>query len=111
MSMKQADLLVAGGGLVGLTLGLALARGGLDVTVVDSLAPATQLEPRFDGRASALAYASVRMLSALGVWEQLAPHAQAIEEILVTDGKPGSPASPLSLHFDAAEVGAPSLGH
>ena len=109
--MKQADVLIAGGGLVGLTLGLALARGGMDVTVVDSLAPATQLEPRFDGRVSALAYASVRMLSALGVWEQLAPHAEAIREILVTDGKPGSSPSPFSLHFDAAEVNASALGH
>jgi 2-octaprenyl-6-methoxyphenol hydroxylase len=109
--MKQADVLVAGGGLVGLTLGLALARGGLAATVVDSLAPATQLEPRFDGRVSALAYASVRMLSALGVWEALAPHAQPIREILVTDGKPGMPASPFSLHFDVAELAAPSLGH
>jgi len=109
--MKQADVLIAGGGLVGLTLGLALARGGMDVTVVDSLAPATQLEPRFDGRVSALDYASVRMLSALGVWQQLAPYAEAIREILVTDGKPGMPASPFSLHFDAAEVNALALGH
>jgi len=69
------------------------------------------LDPNFDGRVSALAYASVRMLSALGVWENLAPHAQPIREILVTDGKAGQPASPFSLHFDAQEVGADSLGH
>src|ERR1051325_6568283 len=108
--MKQADVLIAGGGMVGLTLGLALARGGMEVTVVDSLTPATQCEPRFDGRVSALAYASVRMLSALGVWEQLAPHAQPIREILVTDGKPGMPASPFSLHFDAAELDSAEIG-
>jgi 2-octaprenyl-6-methoxyphenol hydroxylase len=111
MLMKQADVIVGGGGLVGLTLGLALAQGGLKVVVVDALPPAATLEPRSDGRVSALAYASVRMLSALGVWPHLEAEAQPIHQILVTDGKPGQAASPFSLHFDAEEVGAPALGH
>src|ERR1700735_4330969 len=51
------------------------------------------------------------MLTALGVWEGLAPHAQPIHEILVTDGAAGRPASPFSLHFDAGEIGATALGH
>ena len=109
--MKQVDVLVCGGGLVGMTLGLALAQGGLKTVVVDALAVPTTLAPAFDGRVSALAYASVRMLTALGAWAHLQAHAQPIHEILVTDGKPGAPASPFSLHFDAAEVGAPALGH
>jgi len=79
--------------------------------IADAAPPAKVLEPNFDGRVSALAYASVRMLCALGVWEGLAPHAQPIREILVTDGQVGKPASPFSLHFDAEEVGAESLGH
>ncbi len=109
--MQQADVVISGGGMVGLTLGLALAQGGLR-TVIADLAPAsTILDPKFDGRVSALAYASVRMLTALGVWEALAPDAQPIREILVTDGQAGKAASPFSLHFDAAEVGAEALGH
>ncbi|MES2473961.1 MAG: FAD-dependent monooxygenase [Pseudomonadota bacterium] len=109
--MKQADVVISGGGMVGLTLGLALAQGGFR-TVIADLAPAsTTLDPKFDGRVSALAYASVRMLTALGVWEALDPDAQPIREILVTDGQAGKAASPFSLHFDAAEVGAESLGH
>ena len=107
--MKQADIVVCGGGMVGLTLGLAAAQGGLRVAVVDALAPEKVLDAKFDGRVSALAYASVRMLTALHVWPHL--QAQPIAEILVTDGKPGQPASPFSLHFDSAELGAPSLGH
>ncbi|OJT96100.1 MAG: 2-octaprenyl-6-methoxyphenyl hydroxylase [Alphaproteobacteria bacterium 65-7] len=109
--MTRVDVVISGGGMVGLPLGLALAQGGLTVLVVDAAPPATVLEPQFDGRVSALAYASVRMLTALGVWDDLAPHAQPIREILVTDGQPGKPASPFSLHFDAQEVGADSLGH
>jgi len=109
--MRRADVLISGGGMVGLPLGLALAQGGLKTVIADAAPPAKVLEPNFDGRVSALAYASVRMLCALGVWEGLAPHAQPIREILVTDGQVGKPASPFSLHFDAEEVGAESLGH
>jgi 2-octaprenyl-6-methoxyphenol hydroxylase len=109
--MTRNDAIICGGGMVGLTLGLALARGGLHAVVIDSLAPAGTVAPEFDGRVSALAYANVRMLQVLGVWSHLAPHAQPIREILVSDGKLGRPASPFSLHFDAQEVGADSLGH
>lgn len=109
--MIRVDVLIAGGGMVGLPLGIALARGGLKVAVADPAPAARQLEPRFDGRVSALAYASVRMLSALGVWEHLQAHAQPIREILVTDGAVGRAPSPFSLHFDGQEVGAGALGH
>lgn len=109
--MKQADVVVCGGGMVGLTLGLALAQGGLKTVVADAARPSATLDPKFDGRVSALAYASVRMLAALGVWPELGKDAQPIREILVTDGKPGEAASPFSLHFDSGEVGADSLGH
>jgi 2-octaprenyl-6-methoxyphenol hydroxylase len=109
--MKKTDILICGGGMVGLPLGLAAAQGGLSVAVIDTLAPSQVLDAGFDGRVSALAYASVRMLTALGVWPHLAKHAQPITEILVTDGKADGPASPFSLHFDPAEVGTASLGH
>ncbi|HXR94617.1 MAG TPA: UbiH/UbiF/VisC/COQ6 family ubiquinone biosynthesis hydroxylase [Rhizomicrobium sp.] len=109
--MNQSDAIICGGGMVGLTLGLALAQGGLRVVLVDSLPPAKTVAPEFDGRVSALAYANVRMLQVLGVWPHLAPEAQPIREILVSDGAVGRPASPFSLHFDAQDVGADSLGH
>jgi 2-octaprenyl-6-methoxyphenol hydroxylase len=109
--VKRVDILISGGGMVGLPLGLALAQGGFSTVIVDAAPPARALDPQFDGRVSALAYASVRMLTALGAWDALAPRAQPIREILVTDGKAGQAASPFSLHFDAQEVGADSLGH
>ena len=109
--MRKVDVLISGGGMVGLTLGLACAQGGLKTLIADAAAPATVLAPQFDGRVSALAYASVRMLRALGVWEGLKDHAQPIREILVTDGKLASATSPFSLHFDSAEVGAEALGY
>jgi len=108
--MRQADIVVSGGGMVGLSLGLALAQGGFRTVVADAAPLADQLEEKFDGRVSALAYASIRMYRALGVWAALETQAQPIREILVTDGAPGNAASPFSLHFDAGEAGAPELG-
>lgn len=103
----KADVFIAGGGMVGLTLGLALAQGGLKVAVADPLQPKAALDTAFDGRVSALAYASIRMFEALGLWPDLEPDAQPIYDILVTDAELGRAASPFSLHFDHRELGRP----
>jgi 2-octaprenyl-6-methoxyphenol hydroxylase len=109
--MTRCDVIIGGGGLVGMTLAVALARGGLDVVVADPVPASAALDAKFDGRVCALSFASVRMFQALGVWEHMAPHAQPIHDILVTDAKLGGAPSPFSLHFDAEELGAASLGH
>jgi 2-octaprenyl-6-methoxyphenol hydroxylase len=109
--MKNCDVIIGGGGMVGLSLAIALAKGGLDVVVADPVPQSAALDAKFDGRVCALSYASVRMFQALGVWEHLKEHAQPINDILVTDAKLGGAPSPFSLHFDAAEAHADALGH
>ncbi len=109
--MKNCDVIIGGGGMVGLSLAIALAKGGLDVVVADPVPQSAALDAKFDGRVCALSYASVRMFQALGVWEHLKGEAQPINDILVTDAKLGSAPSPFSLHFDAAEAHADALGH
>lgn len=104
---KAHDIVVAGGGMVGLTLGIALARGGLTVAVADPLPQVAILDARFDGRVSALSFSSVRMFQALGLWPDLQAHAQPIHQILVSDAALGRQASPFSLHFDSVEIGEP----
>lgn len=105
----DCDVFIAGGGMAGLTLALALDQAGLDVVVADAQAPSTTLAPHFDGRAFAIAFASFRMWKALGLGPDLEPVAQPIEEIMVTDGRPldgvrkGGP-SLLHLHFDREEI-------
>ena len=85
-----ADVLISGGGLIGQTLALALASHGLTSIIVDPADPALALAPDFDGRASAIASASWRMLEAIGLAEALAGHGCPIERIWVSDGlKPG----------------------
>ena len=104
----DADVIVAGAGITGATLALALASGGLRPLLVDPVLFADQAEPTFDGRASAIAYAAYRQWRALGAAGALDPHAQRIEQILVTDGRaPGAasgPPGPFHLRFDAAEI-------
>jgi 2-octaprenyl-6-methoxyphenol hydroxylase len=90
-----------------MSLALALAQRGQSVIVVDPVTADKALTETFDGRVSALSYASLRMFRALGAWADLAPHAQPIEQILVTDAKLGRAASPFSLHFDGGEIGGP----
>jgi 2-octaprenyl-6-methoxyphenol hydroxylase len=102
--VRDAEVVVAGGGMVGLTLGLALAQAGIEVLVVDAEVPKSQLEASYDGRAFAIAYASFRMWRALGLGPALEPHAQPIEKILCTDGRPGEAPSLLSLAFDRREL-------
>ena len=62
-----ADVIILGGGLVGLTLAAALDAGGLSAIVVDPVDPAVQAAAGYDGRATAVASASWRMLEVIGV--------------------------------------------
>lgn len=100
--MDRYDVIILGGGLVGLTLGIALARHQISVAVIDPADPDKTLAAGFDGRASAVASAPWRMLEAIGVGERLAGRGCPIETIRVQDGL-----SPESLMFEpAAEDGA-----
>jgi 2-octaprenyl-6-methoxyphenol hydroxylase len=108
-SPTRFDCILVGGGLVGQTLAVALGRHGLSVAVVERADPEAHLAPGFDGRASAIASASARMLRALGLGEVLDSAGCAIRAIRVTDGfyEAGSDSwrvHPQVLHFDSAEV-------
>jgi len=86
----DTDVIILGGGLVGATLALALDAHGLGSIVIDPADPAVMLAPGFDGRASAIASASGRMLDAIGIGAALAGHGCAIRHIRVSDGlEPG----------------------
>ncbi len=84
--MERADVIILGGGLVGLTLALALDRHGLASLVVDPADPETQLTPQYDGRATAVSSSSFRMLGAPGVAGALEGEGCPIEAIRVSDG-------------------------
>jgi len=93
--MDRADVIIFGGGLVGLALASALDSSGLSAIVVDPADPSPRADASFDGRTSAVSSSSMHMLDTIGVAEHLAEPGCPIRRIAVADGlKPGG------LHFD-----------
>jgi 2-octaprenyl-6-methoxyphenol hydroxylase len=86
----NSDIVILGGGLVGMTLAIGLAKAGIPSVVIDSSDPAAQTAEGFDGRASAISTASWNLYSHLGLTDALEPLGCPIDSIAVTDGmKPG----------------------
>ena len=106
----DADVLIVGGGLNGPAVALALAQGGLRVTVIDSRPRPNRAEAGFDGRAYALAIASKRLLGMIGVWPMIDAKAQPIHQIKASDGLAGQGPAPFFLTFDAAEIEEGPMG-
>ena len=110
--MKSAlnfDIAIVGGGLAGGLAGLALSDAGFSCVIIDAADHKTMRNAAFDGRTTAISYASARVFKRLGLWTALAPHAEPIRDILVTDGKAKARFSEGSvsqsvLHFDSSEL-------
>ncbi|WP_170971282.1 MULTISPECIES: ubiquinone biosynthesis hydroxylase [Mesorhizobium] len=101
------DILIAGAGYVGLAAAVAIksSRPNLSIAVVDA-APAGVWQK--DGRCSAIAAAASRMLAQLECWDEIAPVAQAITDMIVTDSRTSDPVRPVFLTFDGeVEPGEP----
>jgi len=106
MAAERVEVAIVGGGMVGGTLAVALAQAGIATALIDRTDPATLTGEGYDGRASAIAHATHRLLQAVGLWTRLVPHAEAILDIRVSDG-----ASLLFLHYDHRALGEDPLGY
>jgi 2-octaprenyl-6-methoxyphenol hydroxylase len=106
----DSDILIAGGGLNGPALALALAQAGFDVTVVDARPAPERAGSNFDGRGYALALASKRLLAAIGVWDKVAEQSEPMRDIKVSDGRAGEGPAPFFLHFDHTEIEEGPMG-
>jgi 2-octaprenyl-6-methoxyphenol hydroxylase len=80
------DVIILGGGLVGMTLAIGLARAGITTHVVDPANPAALTAEGFDGRASAISTASWNLFTHLGLAPPLKPKGCPIAAIAVNDG-------------------------
>lgn len=101
------DMLVVGGGYVGLSVAVAVKQSAphLKVEVIEA-APERVWEK--DERASAVIAAATKMLQVLNVWDDIAPEAQPINRMIVTDSRTSDPVRPVFLTFDGAvEEGQP----
>jgi 2-octaprenyl-6-methoxyphenol hydroxylase len=101
------DMLIVGGGYVGLSVAVATKQAAphLSVEVIEA-APAHVWEK--DERASAIIAAASRMLGVLGLWDEIAVDAQPITRMIVTDSRTADPVRPVFLTFDGdVEEGQP----
>lgn len=113
-SQPQVDVAIIGGGLVGASLGCALAtlveQTGLRVAVIEAeplqLSQREPWQPSFDARASAIAAGSARHFASLGVWARMAELATPIRTIHISErGRLGV------TRLRAPELGVEALGH
>ncbi|MGD8339958.1 MAG: 2-octaprenyl-6-methoxyphenyl hydroxylase [Gammaproteobacteria bacterium] len=101
----DCDVLIVGGGLVGSLLANALSSLSLDVVLVEARSVHSLSQPSFDGRATALANGSQRVLEQLGLWEAIRPEAQPIRDIHIGErGRFGA------ARISAEEEGVEALG-
>jgi 2-octaprenyl-6-methoxyphenol hydroxylase len=109
--VRDFDIVIAGGGLNGSALALALASVGCQVALVDPVPVASRRAPDFDGRGYALSISSIEVLKALGLWGALKDQAQPIRDIKISDGSLTRGPSPFGLEFASAEIEEGPMGH
>lgn len=100
------DIVIAGGGMIGTSLALALAPLGLRVAVVEAIARKAPEQPSFDDRSTALSRSTQRMFEAMGLWDEIVAASTPIRSIHVSDqGRFGFS------HIEAQEQGVEALGY
>lgn len=102
----ETDVLIVGGGLAGSALAHALTQTELRSVIVEARDPSQLGQPSFDGRATALANGSQRILNSLGLWDELRHDAEPIQTIHISErGRFGA------ARINAENEGVPALGY
>jgi 2-octaprenyl-6-methoxyphenol hydroxylase len=104
------DMLVVGGGYVGLSVAVAVKQAAphLAVAVVEA---APEHAWKKDMRASAIIAAATKMLEVFGIWDEIQPEAQPITKMIVTDSKMSDPVRPIFLTFDGEVADGRPFAH
>lgn len=102
----KVDVAIAGGGLVGASLALALSSLKLKVALIEAHPFGTTDQPSFDDRTTALSNGSRRIFDGIGVWSLIEREATPIRRIHVSDQGRFAFA-----RIDAREQHLEALGH
>ena len=88
----QQEVIIVGGGMVGLSLALMLAKANIAVKLLEAVkypdyddANTTPYHSSFDARNTALSRRTVQIYQKLGLWEALQEHATPILEVHITE--------------------------
>ncbi|HLA73819.1 MAG TPA: 2-octaprenyl-6-methoxyphenyl hydroxylase [Steroidobacteraceae bacterium] len=104
--MKEWDVVIVGGGMVGASFALALRATNLRVLLIESVSPESAAQPSFDERTTALGNGSKQIFESLGVWQAMAAESSPIRAIHVSDaGRFGV------ARLDAREQGVHAFGY
>jgi 2-octaprenyl-6-methoxyphenol hydroxylase len=104
--MKDWDVVIVGGGMVGASFALALRATSLRVLLIESVPPDSASQPSFDERTTALGNGSRQIFETLGVWPAMSGDASPIRSIHVSDaGRFGV------ARLDAQEQGVHAFGY
>ena len=102
MARENTDILIAGGGIAGLTAAAAFGTAGFRVICVDPSPPVTDAGAEgADLRTTAFLQPARQFLDAAGIWPRLAAHATPLQVMRIVDA---SGAVPVIRDFDAADI-------
>ena len=99
----RADILIAGGGIAGLTLAALLGKAGIAVHIIDNFPPEPLKKTKPSARTIALMQSSVNIIKATGVWDQCKSFSAALKTMRITDEE-------IDIEFDAFEIGQEEFG-
>jgi len=103
---EQVDLIIVGGGMVGLMLASALRHTGLHIVVIERAETQVRLSLGRDCRVSAIVQGNVKILQSLGVWQHLQAKAGPMALMKIWDNQEQG-----GVRFDAMEIGEDTLGY
>ncbi|MDQ6979948.1 MAG: UbiH/UbiF/VisC/COQ6 family ubiquinone biosynthesis hydroxylase [Ghiorsea sp.] len=102
---EYVDLVIVGGGMVGLMLAAALRHSGLHIVVIERAAYQPMMSMGLDCRVSAIVQGNVNILKSVGVWQYLQDKAGLMTSMRIWDGQEQG-----GIRFEAAEIGEDKLG-
>jgi 2-octaprenylphenol hydroxylase len=101
------DVVIVGGGLVGLSLAALLGRAAVKVAVLEAREPEFDWpEGSIDLRVYAITRASQELFTEAGAWPAMQSRAGPFRDMRVWDAGGNG-----DIHFESAELGEPYLGH
>lgn len=110
--MEQTDIVIAGGGIAGLSAAAAFGALGFRVNCVDPMPPVTDRDADgADLRTTAFLQPAQAFLNEAGVWTHLAPHATALSTMRILDAGGAEPVERVRRDFEAEDISEAAFGY